>query len=341
MVMRGHRRFLRQVKALLSAAAVACNALTFTGILGANAQTSDKWPSKPIRLVVPFPAGSGTDIPARIIAQKLTEVLGQQVIVENRAGASGTIGAEAVARAEPDGYTLGLVTASTHALAPALNSKLSYHPVNDFAPVGMIGGTPYVLVIYPGLAAKDVKELLALAKAKPGTLNYGSAGPASLAHLAGELFASMSGVTMTHVPYKASAQSVTDMIAGRLDMQFATVGPMLSNIRAGQVRALAVTSSERVGALPDVPTIAEAGVPNYEASLWMAIVAPAKTPAPIVERLNRELNIILDNHARQALADQGVQLMPGKPEQVHKWTRTDLEKWKQVISKANVQAPAP
>jgi tripartite-type tricarboxylate transporter receptor subunit TctC len=324
-------------------------ALTLTATLAsmlavipsAVAQSTGNWPDKPIRLVVPFPAGSGTDIPARIIGQKLTEVLGQQVVVENRAGASGTIGSEAVARAAPDGYTLGLITASTHALAPALNPKLSYDPIGDFAPVGMIGGTPYVLVIYPGLAAKDVRELIALAKAKPGTLNYGSAGPASLAHLSGELFASMAGTTLTHVPYKASAQSVTDMIAGRLDMQFATVGPMLSNIRAGQLRALAVTGSERVAALPDVPTIAEAGVPNYEASLWMAIVAPANTPAPIVERLNRELNIILNTHAREALIAQGFQLLPGAPDAVQKWIRTDLEKWRQVIAKAHIQAPPP
>ena len=201
----------------------------------------------------------------------------------------------------------------------------------------MIGGTPYVLVVYPGLAAKTVRDLIALAKAKPGALNYGSAGPASLAHLAGALFSSMAGVQLTHVPYKASAQSVTDMISGRLDMQFATVAPMLSNIRAGQLRALAVTGAEPVSVLPDVPTVAASGVPGYEASLWMAIVAPAGTPPAIIERLNREVNAVLRTHAREALTAQGLQLEPGAPEAVQARIRTDVEKWRQVIAKAGIQ----
>ena len=305
----------------------------------ALAQSAATWPDRPIRLIVPFPAGSGTDVPARIIGQKLGDLLGQQIVVDNRAGASGAIGSEAIARAAPDGYTIGLITASTHALAPAFNSKLPYDPIKDFAPISMIGGTPYVLVVYPGLQAKTVRELIALAKAKPGALNYGSAGPASLAHLAAELFASMAGIQMTHVPYKASAQSVTDMISGRLDMQFATVAPMLSNIRAGQLRALAVTGPEPVSVLPDVPTVAGSGVPGYEASLWMAIVAPAGTPAAIIDRLNRELNAVLRTHAREALVAQGLQLEPSAPATVHARIRTDIEKWRQVIAKAGVQAP--
>ena len=305
----------------------------------ALAQSAATWPDRPIRLIVPFPAGSGTDVPARIIGQKLGDLLGQQIVVDNRAGASGAIGSELIARAAPDGYTIGLITASTHALAPAFNSKLPYDPIKDFAPISMIGGTPYVLVVYPGLQAKTVRELIALAKAKPGALNYGSAGPASLAHLAAELFASMAGIQMTHVPYKASAQSVTDMISGRLDMQFAVVAPMLSNIRAGQLRALAVTGPEPVSVLPDVPTVAGSGVPGYEASLWMAIVAPAGTPAAIIDRLNRELNAVLRTHAREALVAQGLQLEPSAPATVHARIRTDIEKWRQVMAKAGVQAP--
>jgi tripartite-type tricarboxylate transporter receptor subunit TctC len=297
------------------------------------------WPDRPIRLIVPFPAGSGTDVPARIIGQKLGELLGQQIVVDNRAGASGAIGSEAIARAAPDGYTIGLITASTHALAPAFNPKLPYDPIADFAPVSMIGGTPYVLVAYPGLKAQSVRELITLAQAKPGALNYGSAGPASLAHLAGELFASMAGIQLTHVPYKASAQSVTDMISGRLDMQFATIAPMLPNIRTGQLRALAVTGSEPVPVLPDVPTVAAAGVPGYEATLWMALVAPAGTPAPIIERLNREVNAVLRTHARDALVAQGLQLEPGTPDIVPARIRTDIEKWRQVIAKAGAHPP--
>src|SRR5262249_14489262 len=208
----------------------------------AIAQTGDEgWPERPIRLVVPFPAGSSTDMIARIVAQKLSHRLGQQIVIENRAGASGNIGADAVAKAAPDGYTIGIATASTHAVAASLSANLPYDPVKDFAPVGMIGSQPYVLVLYPGLPARNLAELVALAKAKPGTLNYGSAGVASLAHLATALFASMAGINLTHVPYKSSAQSMTDMITGRLDMQFATIAPSLPNIRAGQLRAL-VTS---------------------------------------------------------------------------------------------------
>ena len=311
--------------------------LTLAAAPSLFAQAGGNWPDRPIRLIVPFPAGSGTDVPARIIGQKLGELLGQQIVVDNRSGASGAIGSEAIARAVPDGYTIGLITASTHSLAPVLNPKLPYDPINGFAPVSMIGGTPYVLVVYPGLEAKSVHDLIALAKAKPGALNYGSAGPASLAHLAGELFSFMAGARLTHVPYKASAQSVTDMISGRLDMQFATIAPMLSNIRAGQLRALAVTGTERVPLLPDVPTVAEAGVPGYEASLWMAIVAPAGTPAAIIERLNRELNTVLRTDARDALTAQGLQLDPGAPDAVQARIRTDIEKWRDVVAKAGIK----
>ena len=214
----------------------------------AVAQTGDAgWPDRPIRLVVPFPAGSSTDIVARIVAQKLGQRLGQQIVVENRAGASGNIGVDAVAKAAPDGYTIGIATASTQAVAVSLGTNLPYDPVKDFAPVAMIGSQPYVLVLYPGLPAQDLAQLIALAKAKPGALNYGSAGVASLAHLATALFASMAGVNMTHVPYKSSAQSMTDMITGRLDMQFATIAPSLPNIRAGQLRALVTSGKTRVG----------------------------------------------------------------------------------------------
>jgi tripartite-type tricarboxylate transporter receptor subunit TctC len=306
----------------------------------AAAQTGDatNWPDRPIRLVVPFPAGSSTDIIARIIAQKLSGRLGQQVVIENRAGASGNIGADTVAKAAPDGTTIGIATASTHAVAVSLGTHLPYDPIKDFAPVAMIGSQPYVLVLYPGLPARNLAELIALAKAKPGTLNYGSAGVASLAHLATALFASMAGVNITHVPYKSSSQSMTDMITGRLDMQFATIAPSLPSIRAGQLRALVTSGSKRATVLADVPTVAESGIAGYEAALWISFVAPSATPPAIIARLNREVNDILASpEGREAIVAQGMEPDPGPPEALAQRIRTDIEKWRGVVAKAGIR----
>jgi putative tricarboxylic transport membrane protein len=306
----------------------------------ASAQTGNTgWPDRPIRLVVPFPAGSSADIVGRIVGQKLSARLGQQVVIDNRVGASGNIGADAVAKAAPDGTTIGIATASTHAVAASLSGSLPYDPIKDFAPIGMLGGQPYVLALYPGIPAQNLGELIALAKAKPGTLNYGSAGVASLAHLATALLASMAGIEIMHVPYKSSAQSVTDMITGRLDMQLATIPPTLQIIRAGQLRALATSGSRRAGVLPDVPTVAEAGIAGYEASLWLAMVAPAGTPATIVARINREVNEVLASaEGKEALAAQGVDVEPGPPEALTERIRTDTAKWRGVAAKAGIKA---
>jgi tripartite-type tricarboxylate transporter receptor subunit TctC len=306
----------------------------------AIAQTGDDgWPERPIRLVVPFPAGSSTDIIARIVAQKLSHRLGQQVVIENRAGASGNIGADAVAKAAPDGYTMGIATTSTHAVAASLSTSLPYDPIKDFAPVAMIGSQPYVLVLQPALPARNLAEFIALAKAKPGTLNYGSAGVASLAHLATALFASMAGVNIVHVPYKSSSQSMTDMITGRLDMQFATIAPSLPNIRAGQLRALATSGKTRVAALPELPTVAEAGLAGYEAALWVSLVMPSATPPTMIARLNREVNDILKStEGTEALVAQGMVAEPGPPEALTERIRGDLEKWRGVAVKAGIRA---
>jgi tripartite-type tricarboxylate transporter receptor subunit TctC len=306
----------------------------------AMAQTGDAgWPDRPIRLIVPFPAGSSTDIVARIIAQKLGPRVGQQIVIENRAGASGNIGADAVAKAAPDGYTIGIATASTHAVAASLSANLPYDPIKDFAPVGMIGSQPYVLVLYPGLPARNLAELIALARAKPGTLNYGSAGVASLAHLATALFASMAGINLTHVPYKSSAQSMTDMITGRLDMQFATIAPSLPNIRAGQLRALVTSGKTRVAALPEVPTVAESGIAGYEAALWVSLVAPVATPPAILARLNREVNEFLASaEGKEALVAQGMEGEAGPPDAVSERIRSDILKWRDVAAKAGIRA---
>ena len=306
----------------------------------ATAQTGDTgWPDRPIRLVVPFPAGSSTDIIARIVAQKLSHRLAQQIVIENRAGASGNIGADAVAKAAPDGYTIGIATASTHAVAASLSANLPYDPIKDFAPVAMIGSQPYVLVLHPALPARDLAELIALAKAKPGTLNYGSAGVASLAHLATALFASMAGLNIVHVPYKSSSQSMTDMITGRLDMQFATIAPSLPNIRAGQLRALVTSGKTRVAALPEVPTVAEAGIAGYEAALWVSFVMPPATPPTIIARLNREVNEILNSaDGIEALVAQGMTPEPAPPEALTERIRGDIEKWRGVAVKAGIRA---
>lgn len=306
----------------------------------AVAQPSDgSWPQRPIRLIVPFPAGSSTDIVARILAQKLSPRLGTQIVIENRSGASGNIGVDAVAKAAPDGATIGIATASTHAVAPSLGTNLPYDPIKDFTPIGMIGSQPYVLVIFPGLPAHNLAQLIALPKAKPGTLNYGSAGLASLAHLATALFASMAGVDLVHVPYKSSSQSMTDMITGRLDMQFATIGPSLANIRAGQLRALATSGRRRVAVLQEVPTVAESGIAGYESALWISFVAPAATPASIVTRLNREVNEILASaDTKEALAGQGLDAEPGAPQALTERIRIDTDKWRGIIAQAGIRA---
>src|SRR5215831_7901398 len=303
----------------------------------AAAQTG--WPSKPIRLIAPFPPASTSDVVGRVLGQKMSQRLGQPVVVDNRVGASGNIGADAIAKAAPDGYTIGIVTSSTHAVAVSLSSKLPYDPVKDFTPIAMLANTPYVLVLYPGVPARDIKELIALAKAKPRALNYGSAGPASLAHLAGALFANLTDTQLTHVPYKSSAQSVIDLISGRLEMQFATIAPTLANIRAGQLRALAVTGRKRSDALPDVPTLDEAGVRGYEATLWLALMAPAGLPAGIATRLNREtLDILNSAEMKEALAQQGLVPDSSTPDALAAQIRGDIAKWRDVIAKAGITA---
>jgi len=297
------------------------------------------WPAKSIRLIVPFSPGSATDTIARVVAQKLSEALGQPVVIDNRAGASGSIGAEIAARAAPDGYTLILGTTSTHAIAASVNPKLSYDPVTDFSPLSLIGSSPYVIAVHPALAANDLKELIALAKAKPGQLSYGSAGNASLAHLAGELFALMAGVKLIHVPYKSSALSVLDVLSGRIELQFGSIAPTLPHIRSGRLRALAVTGATRLAALPAVPTVIEAGLRGYEVSLWMGILAPARTPAAIVSRLHRELVAILGTAGiKDALVAQGVEPRPSTPADFAAYIRAEIAKYRKVVKTAGIVA---
>jgi tripartite-type tricarboxylate transporter receptor subunit TctC len=306
--------------------------------ISALAQSGAAYPDKPVHLIVPFPAGSATDIVSRLMAQRFSVKLGQQFIVENRPGASGNLGVDMIAKAAPDGSTMGLITASTHGVTPALGTKLPYDSINDFKPISMIGAAPYVLVLYPGIPAKSISELVALAKTKPGQLNYGSAGLASLAHLAAALFASDTGIDLTHVPYKSSAQSSIDIITGRLDMQFATVGPTLANIRDGKLRALATTGRKRVSSLPEVPTMIEAGVRDYDVTLWIAYVVPAGTPDAIVIKLNRAMGEILSEpDIVENLQKQGFEPDPGPPEAVTTRVRSETAKWRALVAKTGIR----
>jgi tripartite-type tricarboxylate transporter receptor subunit TctC len=310
------------------------------GISAAVAQpTPDaNWPTRPVRVLAGFPAGGSTDTVARLVAQMLGARLGQNFVVENRAGASGNLATEAVARAAPDGYTLGLATTTTHGSVAGFARSLPFDPVKDFAPVSMLGSSPFVMAVYPELPAKDLREFIALAKAKPGGLSYGSAGAGSLAHLIAALFEHAAGVAMLHVPYKASAQSIPDLMTGRLDMQFATVPPTLALLRSGKLRALGIASAQRSGLLPELPTLSEAGLPGFDASLWFAIVAPAATPPAIIARLNRAVAAVLaTDEARQALAQQGVDAEASTPAALGARIRDEIVKWRAVITKAGIQ----
>jgi tripartite-type tricarboxylate transporter receptor subunit TctC len=314
--------------------------LTIATATGALAQTGaeGRWPDKPIRMIVPLQAGSAVDIVARLISAKLSERIGQTIVIDNRSGASGAIATEAVAKATPDGYTLGMATSTTHVTTAILNSKLPYDPVKDFVPVALIGIVPYVLTVSPGLPVKNLAELLALAKAKPGTLNYSSVGLGSLAHLATELMSTMAGIQLNHIPYRANGPAILDLSEGRIDISFGVLGTSLSLIREGKIRALAVTTEKRDESVPDVPTMAEAGLPGFEASLWFAVVAPAAMPPAILARLNSELNTILgEADVKKSLRGQAIDVELSTPEKLRELIRTDIEKWRGIAAKAGVK----
>lgn len=286
------------------------------------------WPDRPVRFVAPFPAGSLVDITLRILQPGLSMQLGQQIIIDNRSGASGTIGTDILAKAPPDGYSFGVATDSTHAVSPALNPGLPYDALGDFAMVSRIGEAPYVLVAAPTLKVGSVGDLIALARAKPGAVTYASAGPTSLAHLAGALFAKMADVELTEVSYRSSAGSILDTAQGRIEIQFATLGPVLPHIRAGAVKALAVTGRQRVDILQGVPTLDEAGLAGFQAVLWLAVVAPAATPAPVVARMNGALSRVLTaGDVIAALKAQGLEAAASTPQELRALISRDIEKW--------------
>lgn len=327
-------RTRRAARCALAAAAV---------LLLATAQapaSETAWPARPIHFIVPFQAGSSSDTIARIVAQPLAKKLGQQIVIEDRVGGSGIIGSEAVAHAAPDGYTIGLANTSTHAAVVAtLGPNVPFDPVKDFTPVAMIAASPFALLAAPDLPARDVKSLIALAKAKPRSLNFASAGTGTLSHLAGVLFEKMAGVELTHVPYRGTEQSVPDLMQGRVELLFGTIAPSLANIRAGRIRVLATTGDHRNAMLPDTPTLAEAGLPGYDAVLWTAIVLPAGAPRPIVMRLNRDLVQIVGTPAVKAALDRaGVEPDPSTPEALGAYIRSEVAKWRDVAASAGIVA---
>ena len=290
------------------------------------------YPTKPIRIVVPFPPGGATDILARDVGQKLTEAWGQQVIVDNRPGAGGNIGSELVAKAAPDGYTLEMGTVGTHAINASLYAKMPYDNVKDFVPIILVAAVPNVLEVNPSVPVNSVAELIAYAKANPGKLNFASSGNGTSIHLSGELFKAMAGVEMTHVPYKGSAPALQDLIGGQVQLMFDNLPPSLPQIKAGKLRALAVTSSTRAPALPDVPTVAEAGLPGFEASSWFGLLAPAGTPPAIVAKINAEVaKWLATPEAKENLSKQGANAAGGTPEDFAKHIAAETAKWAKVV----------
>jgi tripartite-type tricarboxylate transporter receptor subunit TctC len=290
------------------------------------------YPDHTIRLVVPFPAGGTTDILARDVAKKLTDTVGQAVVVDNRPGAGGNIGADIVAKSAPDGYTLLMGTVGTHAINPSLYAKMPYDHVKDFVPVVLVAGVPNVLVVNPSVPVNSVADLIKLAKAKPGTINFASSGSGTSIHLSGELFKTLAGVDITHVPYKGSSPALTDLMGGQVQIMFDNLPSSLALIKSGKLRAVAVTSLKRAPALPDVPTIAESGLPGFEASSWFGILAPAGTPAPIVARLNAEVNKWLQSpEGKEQLLAQGAEVAGGPPEKFVAHIRAETEKWAKVV----------
>jgi tripartite-type tricarboxylate transporter receptor subunit TctC len=290
------------------------------------------YPNKAIRFVVPYTPGGTTDILARIIAAELTKNWGQQVFVDNRPGAGGNIGTDFVAKADPDGYTIVMGAISTHAINPSLYKNIPYDHIKDFAPVTRVGFLPNVLVVNPSLPVKTVKEFIAYGKANPGKLSYASPGTGTSLHLSGELFKSVTGVDMVHVPYKGSAPALTDLLGGQVLAMFDNLPASLPHIKAGKLRALAVTTAKRAPALPEVPTMVEAGVPDFVVTSWFAVFVPAKTPKEIIAKLNSEMVKVLNSPGvKEKLAEQSVEAAPTTPEELAAFVKSETERWGKVI----------
>lgn len=296
------------------------------------------YPNRPVRIISPFAAGGSNDVIARIVAQKLVEPLGQQIVVDNRAGAGGVVGTEFAAKSAPDGYTLIMATNATFAIAAALRA-LPYDPVKDFAPIGLVGVSPYIVLVNPSVPVKTVKELVALAKARPGQLEFGSGGVGTPGHLAGEMLKTMTGIRMTHVPYRAGSQALTDLLGGHIAVTFSTTITSTQLIKSGRVRALAVTTSKRLPAFPAIPTVAESGVPGYEFVLWLGLAAPAGTPDAVILLLNSTLTKLLQTQdLRELLAVQSVEPTSSTPRELADKIKRDLVIYAKLVKDSGARA---
>lgn len=311
--------------------------VAFACAAAAPAYASQNYPVRPVRIIVPFPPGGGVDTVARILGQALTARLAQQVVIDNRGGSGGLIATEIAARASADGYTL-LFCSAGFAIAPHLYRKPPYDALRDFAPVVLVGAAPYLLVVHPAVAARSVRELIALAKAQPGRLNYASAGRGSALHLTAELFKALAGVEIVHVPYKGSAPALADLLSGQVQMTFNPAAVVLPHVRAGRLRALAVSGAARTQLAPELPTVAEAGVPGFEASGWYGVLGPARMPAAIVRALNREVAALLEEKEfRERLAAVGVEPLGGGPERFAAFIVSELAKWGEAVRLAGAR----
>jgi tripartite-type tricarboxylate transporter receptor subunit TctC len=298
---------------------------------------AQQWPSRPVKVLVGFAPGGGTDVVARLIAQKLQESFGQPFVVENRAGATGTIAADVMAKSPPDGYTILMGHVNSNAIAPNLFKNLAYDPIADFQPVTYVGYVPNVLAVNPGVPAKNIAELIAAAKAQPGKFSYASSGVGSTQHLAGEMFQILTGTKLVHIPYKGSGQAITDLLSGQVALNFDTMPPVLPHIQGGKLKAFAISTPQRLPQLPDVPTFAEVGITGFDVTNWYGVFAPAKTPKDIVNRLNVEINKAMQDPATRAkLVEIGTQLGGGSPQDFEAFLKTELAKYNKLVKEAKV-----
>ena len=296
-----------------------------------------QYPNKPIKMIVPYPPGGPTDVQARVVAQKLGEQLGQSVVIENRAGAGGMLGSKVVAQSTPDGYTLVMGASGPHALGPLMAKEPPYDPIREFTPISLVSYSPLMLVVSPKVQARSVKELIDLAKQKPGSLNYGSFGNGTMAHLAGELFNSMAGVKVTHVPYKGSAPAMVALLGGEIDLMFDTVITALPHVKAGKLNALAVTKGSRSSAAPEMPTVAEAALPGFEAVSWIGLMGPAGMPADVVERLSNEMvKALADPSVRERLQAAGAEPVGSSHKEFAEKMKSELARWEPVVKAAGL-----
>ncbi|MDC7784496.1 tripartite tricarboxylate transporter substrate binding protein [Rhodoplanes sp. TEM] len=307
-------------------------------LLAPAAAAAQDFPSRPIRIVVPFPPGGPNDIIARTVGQRMSELLGQPVLIDNRGGAGGVLGTDAVAKAEPDGYTIGITSAGALAISSSLQEKIPYDPLKDFKPITLVAKVPEILAVAPNVKATTVAELVALAKAKPGDISFASSGPGSMPHLAGELFKIKAGIDIVHIPYRGAAPAVTDLLASQVHMVFLDVPVLLPHIRSGKLKAVAIGSRERLDSVKDVPTTAEAGYPEVEAENWYGMVAPAATPPAIVEKIHKAtIEAMKSPDVKDKLAAQGAVLVGDTPDAFAAYIRSEIDKWRKVVEAAGVK----